>query len=204
LYFKNSANLNNPNLTAETANNYEIGLKYSEAAFTTTFTYFNRQGRNIIDRIKYSANDLWRPLNLNEVNAAGVECQADLTPSVWLGGKGQFATIEKINFGMTYLFDFTTRTDFISRYALDIARFQTNLNVMARIWELYPTMTWRHLERIGFATYNVLDFRLMWRNRYADIFAQVNNLNNVSYAESNNIPMPSRWFMAGAVFKLKI
>lgn len=203
LYFTNAANLNNPDLQPETADNYEGGLKVHTEGVAFTAAYFNRQGRNIIDRIRNNTATPWKPLNLNEVNAKGVEFQADITPSVWLGGKGQLATIEKITLGVTYLSDFTTRTDIFSRYALDIARFQANLNLVARIGQFYPTFTWRHVERVGLPTYNILDFRLMWRNKYADVFAQVNNLNNVTYTESNNIPMPSRWIMGGAIFKLK-
>jgi iron complex outermembrane receptor protein len=203
LYFNNAANLNNPALQPEIADNYEGGIKFNTEGVALTATYFNRQGRSIIDRVRSNISAPWQPLNLNEVNAKGIEFQADITPTVWIGGKGQLATIEKIAFGVTYLSDFTARTDIISRYALDIARFQTNFNLIARIGVFYPTFTWRHVERVGLPTYNILDVRLMWRNQYADIFAQVNNLNNITYSESNNIPMPSRWFMVGGMFKLK-
>lgn len=207
LYFNNSSNANNPNLTPEKAQNYEAGIKYSKNAFRANASWFLRDGDNIIDRVKTdtTAGVKWYPTNLASLKIAGFDCSIDYIPAVT---RGDDYWLERIALSVTYI----SKADYrqpaevkASRYALDQLKYQVNLSVESKIVRpLSQAFNLRYFERMtlpeGFERFYkgyIADWRLMWTTSNYRLLAQVNNLFNKKYVESNGITMPRRWFSVG-------
>ena len=77
LYYRDPANLGNPNLRPERAWSYEGGLDYRPGGhWRLDATVFERRDRNLIDYSRASINDIWRALNVGKLDFLGVEAGA--------------------------------------------------------------------------------------------------------------------------------
>jgi vitamin B12 transporter len=207
LYFNNASNANNPHLTPEKAQNYEAGIKYAKGLFRANASWFSRDGSNIIDRVKTdtTAGVKWFPTNLASLNVSGFDFGVDFMPTLLRGGD---YWLEKIGFSMTYISKVAYKKPIevkASRYALDQLKYQINLTVESKIvGHLSQSFHLRYFERLtlpkGFEEFYkgyLADWRLMWTKPNYRLVAQVNNLFNKKYVESNGITMPRRWFSVG-------
>lgn len=207
LYFNNASNASNPNLTPEKAINYELGLKYSKEALRANVSWFLRDGNSIIDRVKTdtTAGVKWFPTNLANLKVSGWDLSLEYMPAILRGGD---YWLEKVSLSMTYIskIDYKQAAEVkASRYALDQLKYQVNLTVQNKIISrLSHSFNTRYFERFtlpsGYETYYkgfITDWRLMWTDSHFRLYAQVNNLFNKKYVESNGITMPQRWLSIG-------
>jgi len=54
----------------------------------------------------------------------------------------------------------------------------------------------------SFSSYSLLDCRLLWSEKHFDIFADVNNILDATYADYGGLTQPGRNFNAGVRLKL--
>jgi vitamin B12 transporter len=208
LYFNNSSNANNPNLQPEKAQNVELGLKYNASGWRINASWFMRDGKDIIDRVKtdtITPGVKWFPTNLASLKVAGIELGIDYLPTILWGGD---FWLQRISFSTTYLSKVAygkSNEVKVSRYAADQLKWQANFSVQSKIFSrLSQSINIRYFERIvlpkgyeeqykGFLT----DWRLTWSEKHFRVIAQANNIFNKKYVESNGITMPRRWISIG-------
>ena len=198
LYFKNAANNANPDLKPESANVYEIGAKYFSNAVTAQISFFQRDAQDLIDRTKSDATQPWNPTNLNALSLKGIDASVAYHFAALNGSTVQAAYL--------YLHDYQfTKTDNLSKYALDFLSDQLSLSYESGIvGNLRQNLRVRYIKRLSQTdAYSVVDAKIYWHTAQLNIFAQASNIFNTNYTESNNIPMPSRWFSMGMSYKFK-
>ncbi len=193
LYFSNKANLANPNLQPELANNYEIGGKlFLNNVFIQTAIY-KREGTNLIDRTKAVDSLPWNPTNLNTFTISGINANA------------RFQSDKLANFkfdvGFNYVFDYQlNKVQALSKYALDFLSAQYIFGLeLPRLYSIKNNFKLRLIKRISQSdVYSVLDWKATYEKKKINIFVQVQNVTNTFYTEQSNIPMPGRWFGVGS------
>lgn len=193
LYFSNKANLANPNLQPELANNYEIGGKlFLNNVFIQTAIY-KREGTNLIDRTKAVDSLPWNPTNLNTFTISGINANA------------RFQSDKLANFkfdvGFNYVFDYQLdKVQALSKYALDFLSAQYIFGLeLPRLYSIKNNFKLRLIKRISQSdVYSVLDWKATYEKKKINIFVQVQNVTNTFYTEQSNIPMPGRWFGVGS------
>ena len=205
LYFNNGANDFNANLTPETANNVEFGLKYNYQGVRISSAWFARYGTSIIDRVKTDVAKKWFPTNVTDLTVSGIEANVDFLPTIL---RGSDFWLKRLNVSATYLTTVKSTTPDsikLSRYAADNLHFQANLNVEHAIFgKLTHSFNVRYFERFTIPVGNddfykgiIIDTRLTWTESFGRFYLQCNNLLSKKYVESNGITMPAKWVSLG-------
>ena len=196
LYFKNAANNANPDLKPESANVYEIGTKYFSNTVNAQISFFQRDAQDLIDRTKSEVTQPWNPTNVNALSLKGIDFSVAY----------HFAALNGSNVQASYLYlhDYQfTKTDNLSKYVLDFLTDQLSVSYESGIvGNLRQNLRARYIKRLSQTdAYTVVDAKIYWHMALLNIFAQASNIFNTGYTESNNIPMPSRWFSMGMSYK---
>lgn len=195
LYYRDPANVGNPDLLPEYAISYEGGAKFiNDTRFHGQASYFIRQGKRIIDWTKDNSSDPWRPDNLIDVNMSGIDVNMAWRPAVPI--------INKIEMGYTYI-NATKATDLsFSKYALENLNNQVVANISLNYAKrLVHSINFRYCDRVNLPDYNIVDTRLTWQGESFGAFADLTNIFDVTYKETNLVTMPGRWFKLGVSFR---
>lgn len=195
LYYSDPANLGNPDLQPEYAISYEVGLKLIKAKMIQgQASYFVRNGKRIIDWTKAQESDPWKPDNLIGVNMKGIDVNFTLKPARFISITG----------GYTFI-DAEQVSDLgFSKYAFENLKHQVQGGVtLFYAKTISHSINYRYCDRANLPDYNLVDTRLMWQGKTFGAFADVTNIGDVSYKETNLVTMPGRWFKLGVSYRFE-
>lgn len=200
LYYSDPSNEGNPDLQPEFALAYEAGLKFLNwNNINGQASYFVRNGKQIIDWTKNNETDPWRPDNLIGVNMSGWDVTINWMPSSQTGFLQQFSA------GYNYIqADKIESMDF-SRYALENLNHQVIVSTQFRYSKnLVHGIYYRYADRVNLPDYHVFDTRLSWTGLRWNFFADVSNIFDKPYRETNLVVLPGRWVKAGLAYTVKL
>ena len=215
MFYSGPSNLGNPNLLPEEAISLESGLKIQWEKMDFDFVLFRRWGTNMIDWIKEPADELWKSMNLTNVNISGLEAGV-IIPL----GTGLTSEINTPNISMQYIFIYSDKSsgNFVSNYVLDHLRHKLDMGVTHPItarggaswrvsWQqraggfmLYQDNVFQELQ--DFEPYWMVDIKLFYHFRQFQVFAELSNLFDTQYVSVANVPQPGRWARMGLKFQL--
>jgi len=216
LYYESKTNQGNPNLKPEETQAFEIGTKYSSHALQASVSGYYRKGKNMIDWVKYSADDKWHTVNHTKLDNMGIETSATLN-FCELYGKTSF--LKKATIGYSYITqDKKIGQVYKSNYALDYLKHKFVAQLDHRIWQsLSANWAFRWQSREGsYTTYEgmketgekaypsfcLLDLKLSWNAKNYLLFAEANNLLNRKYYDLGNVPQPGFWGKVGVSYQI--
>lgn len=204
LYYNGPTNQGNINLKPEKSNSFELGLKQNGKWYNVRATVFHRRGKDIIDWVKASENDLWTTTNHTEINTTGFEGFAFISTSETL------PVIESISFGYHYMINNKISGDMISYYALDYLKHKISANISHSITKrLSATWTANWQDREGnyteyptnietpYKPFFLLHVRAKYQYNGLNAYVDVNNILDKQYSDLGNIPQPGRWISVG-------
>lgn len=217
LYYKSPTINGNIGLKPEKSTDYTLGVQYSSPAFQAKLKGFYRKGTDMIDWVKYSADDSYHSANF-KLNNMGVELTTQLNfKELW----GEQSFLKQLNVSYAYIYQ--QREDnkqvYDSNYALDYLKnkFVASLSHHL-IGKLDAQWDVRLQHRNGafilyedgkntgiltpYGTYCLLDLKLQWSEPKYTLFIQGNNLTNKHYYDLSNVEQPGFWFMGGIKVKL--
>jgi iron complex outermembrane receptor protein len=207
LYLQNSIQKADPNLLPEKSTTIEAGVKYDKLGLRLNGAAFYRIGKNVIDWVRFTPTSKWESKNLADINTFGVDASAEyLFKNVFL---------KKITLSYSYLSLNKEAVAFDSKYALDYLRHKAVLSVNHIIVSKLSAQ-WKasYNERAGdyvdfvsaaktlYKPFTMVDIRLVWTDRYYDVFVDGNNLLNVTYADYGGLVQPRINFNVGVRVKL--
>ncbi len=196
LYYHDPANLGSPNLRPERAWTYEGGLDWNPGGKVRgDITIFQRRERDGIDYDRASPNDIWRALNIQNLDFTGVEAALHFSPAAgqtvdvrYTGLRGHQDTVPV---GFTkYTFNYPDHSAVVSWQAALRGGmvFRTRLGVLDRrardpyaLWDLYIARS---------------------RGRVHP-FLQASNLTSTHYQEILGVDMPGRTIIGGLELALR-
>ena len=207
LYYKSATQIANPNLQPERSQTIEIGTKISQTQWNLDASTYYRIGNNIIDWIKEPDSTKWVSRNLTNVNAFG----ADFSFVYFF----QQSVVEKISLSYSYLKLDKTADNFDSKYALDYLKHKVVLAVQHQVWnKLSASWIASYSDRAGqytdfktsklvnYSPYFLLNGRLLWSQKKYEVFADINNILNSTYADFGGLTQPG--LSANVGFRLKL
>jgi iron complex outermembrane receptor protein len=185
LYYHDPANLGSPNLRPERAWTYEGGLDWAPTTKVHgELTVFQRRERDGIDYYRAGPNDIWRALNITNLNFTGVEAGLRYR-SFDFRYTGLRGVQDTIAAGFTkYTFNYPTHSGVVSWQGSLPGKLvgRTRLGVLDRrardpyaVWDLYAASS---------------------RGRVHPFF-QVSNVTSTSYQEILGVAMPGRTILGG-------
>jgi iron complex outermembrane receptor protein len=190
LYYQDPGNTGNPNLRPERMWTYEGGLDWIPSArIRGDLTIFERRERDGIDFYRSSPTDIWRALNIQNLDFTGVEASLRVVPAsgqtLDFRYTGLSGTQDTLPVGFTkYTFNYPTQSGVIAWEAA-IRRtlvLRTRVGVLDRrardpygLWDLYAAMN---------------------RGRVHP-FLRVANITSTRYQEILGVAMPGRTVIGG-------
>lgn len=195
LYYSDPANLGNPELQPEFAVSYEGGLKLTQSKILQgQVSYFVRNGKRIIDWTKVESVDPWRPDNLIDVNMQGIDLSITVKPYRFLS----------VTAGYTYIDADKVSDPGFSRYAFENLKHQVQGGLtLFYSGSISHTLNFRYCERANLPNYNLVDTRLTWQYKTFGAFADITNVFDIVYKETNLVTMPGRWFKLGVHYRFE-
>ncbi|MCF0187414.1 MAG: TonB-dependent receptor [Bacteroidaceae bacterium] len=212
LYYKSPTISGNVGLKPEKSTDYNIGVQYSSPAFQVKGKLFYRRGTDMIDWVKYHAEDTFHSANF-DLDYYGVEGSAALD-CVELWGAKSF--LQRVNVSYAYIYQ-SRRDDqqiYSSNYALDYLKNKLVIGLNHRIVsKLSAQWDFRLQHRNGsfelyrdgkatgeltpYGTVALLDMKLQWEDKKFTVYLQGNNLTNHRYYDLGNVRQPGFWLMGG-------
>jgi iron complex outermembrane receptor protein len=203
LYYKGPSNIGNDQLTPEKSVYSEAGIKYNTSRLNATASYFRRNTSDFIDWVKDDVSDPWQPQNFQVINTKGISFSGDYRILNSIPSAG-FSLLAGISY--TWLkpeIRQKENANKISQYALDNLRNQLTARAEVGYLDKYHfTLGAKYQQRFNYAEYILLDTRLALKLKSIEIYADINNLTNVSYVEAGAVPMVGRWTTIGVRFGL--
>ncbi len=207
LYYQSANQISNPNLQAERAINYELGLQYKHRNWNTSLTGFRRNGHNIIDWIKPYGNEKWESANLLSVSSMGFDISSQFLFDNFV--------VHSVLLDYSFLTLNKQAENFDSKYALDYLRNKFVFQLRNKLYSnLSLNWSFTHLDRAGnyvdfltkeivsYRSVNLLAMKLLWdKNRYS-LFMELNNALNQKYVEFGGIEQQGINFNVGFKFSL--
>ncbi|MCK3684338.1 TonB-dependent receptor [Maribellus sp. YY47] len=215
LYYQGPTNVGNPDLKPEKSATIEGGIKFSKPVVKGHVVVFYRKGKNIIDWVKESEDEIWMTQNLTRLTSFGAEAQVQLLLRKRLG---EFVP----NVDVSCLFNNVDKQedDFISRYVLDNLKHKLVLSVNQRLIKnvsIDLKMVYQDREgsytrfedaapagEVSYDPFWLVDTKLSYKRRNLTLFSSVNNLFDTTYNDIENVVQPGRWVKAGLIYTFQI
>jgi len=199
LYYNDPANQGNAALRPESSWSYEVGVDAFLRGVTFQATAFRREGRDIIDWVKFVSASPWQAQNIGSVDTNGVELSCDIDVA---SGGGVCKRVRRLVVG-TALLDSDYQQGYLSKYSLDYLKAHVFSNIeVALPCDLKNIWTISFKKRKGDSGYLVIDTRIsrviVRKERLLlEGFIEATNLGDSEYSEIGSVPMPGRWIKSG-------
>jgi iron complex outermembrane receptor protein len=211
LYYKSPTHEANPDLKPEEAIVYEAGSKIVKNAWTATANIFYRRGKNIIDWVYTEGESSSKSLNYSHINAAGTEISCQWNPSKY----NPESIIQQVGLNYTFTKLDKENAPQTTSYALDYLNHKLNVNLEHLVFfrKLKGSWNFTLYDRAGtyvdnisgqttpFDPFALVDVRLRWSEARYALFAEANNLFNVTCFDYGGLQQPKFWFTAGVTLK---
>jgi iron complex outermembrane receptor protein len=210
MYYKVQGYSADPHLKPEEMQAVEVGINWRHKGLDASITGWHHHGKNMIDWIMDTSKGdqaIWESVNHTTINSVGLEVSAGLDFRQLLPSQSM---LKSLKLSYSYIDqDKKQEANIVSQYALEYLRhkFIGNLNLqLAKTIELSISARWQ--DRVGSYTgfdntvsdykpYFLTDARLAWKGTHWKIYAEANNLFDVSYHDYGLVEQPGRWLIAG-------
>ena len=202
LYYQSATQIANPNLLPERSKTVELGLKYNNEYFKLNGSAFYRMGENIIDWVKQPDSTKWESRNLTNVNALGLNVMTEYS--------FKHGFLKKVSVSYAYLQLDKQADNFDSKYALDYLKHKfvvgVHHNIISRLsamWQLsYNDRAGDYTDflsgkKTNYDPFVMANMRLNWVAKHYELYADVNNLLNINYADFGGLTQPGINFLVG-------
>ncbi|KGE13394.1 TonB-dependent receptor plug domain-containing protein [Sphingobacterium deserti] len=193
LYIKQPTSTGNSALRPEDAWQAEGAVKFANDQIIAHAGYFYRKINNFVDWVRYNPEGgAYQAENLGENTVRGLNTNVDYQiPSS--------STLKfRVNVGYNYLDPtFRSQNNAISRYRLENLKHQAKLVVAASHQKWNASVANRFNQRVSDDSYFLSDLRLAYNFPFVSVYADAQNIFDVTYLESGAVPMPGRWYTLG-------
>lgn len=215
LYYTGPNLEGNPNLKPERSTDVSIGMKWAHGPWQAQGRGFYRRGTDMIDWVKFAANDANHAANL-DLDYYGMDLLAAYhAPKYGAEGIGQF--VRRASVAYSYVYQTKQNIPdgiYSSSYALDYLRHKLvaslTHSIVSRLeaqwdftlrsrngeFDLYSFETSSFTQQ-KYGTHATLDLRLQWTAPSYTLYVQANNLTSHRYYDISNVLQPGFWFMGG-------
>lgn len=202
LYYQGPTNISNPDLVPEQSISTEAGVKYFDGSFNASISGFYRNGKDIIDWVKFDADEKWQSENLSTLNTYGISFSTNK----------RFSSTFLKNVGVKYTWLTSTKDngEIISLYALDYLNHNINMFISHNvIKDLKASWTATYQKRNGsyidyesgletpYSQVLLLNLKLLYKIQNFEVSISGSNLLNNKYYDIGNIEQPGLWIIGG-------
>lgn len=216
LYYTTATHIGSSKLEAEQSEAFEAGLKFNNRIVKGSVSAFYMIGKNMIDWVKDSPDELWKSTNHTQINKKGFETDISIDIKKWFGENQPFTLL---NMGYMHLNQNRVEDELISNYILNHLKHKYTATLHHDLYKNI-TLSWNFVwqerngsyiqyndlqpgERVEFAPFSILDVKANYKLKNLNFFVNANNLFNTSYIDLGNIPQPGFWISGGVMLEFQ-
>jgi iron complex outermembrane receptor protein len=202
LYYSSATHISNPELKPEKATVLEAGLKYADYRLKANADVYYRMANDVIDWVKNPDSIKWESRNYTEINALG----ADFS----LQYQFHSTILRQIKVSYSYLQQDKNSDAYDSKYALDYLKHKAMFGICHNLYKKL-SMNWNVVfqdrngsytdfatnQKVAYKPFWLTDVRIQWETNKVLIFADVNNLFDITYEDFGGLPQAGRWIKTG-------
>lgn len=201
LYYTATGYKSNPDLVPEHAVTYRLSADFTRGRWNASLRGYFRDGRQIIDWIRRSADTDWESLQITSLGTFGVEFAG-----AYRTEKG---FLRRLSVSYGYITMSKASGSYISNYAIDYMRHKAALSAEVRLlrnvsvvltgsfYDRNGNYTDREGAIHGYKPYFLLDGRVAWTKGAWRLYLDATNLTNTDYFDFGGLPMPGTWLGGG-------
>ena len=217
LYYSSPTSIGNSLLQPEKAIAYESGFKYQLKGVDGHLAYFHRSGKNMIDWIKKTNENIWYAQNITELNTDGIEFSARINPQKLFDRK---MFIKSVNLSWSWLTQDKQSEIFASKYVLDYLNHKINIGLSHSVfknmginWQVSyqdrngSYTNWdgsKYGNEVEYKPFVLVDTRLNWTKYGTNIYLEASNLLDKTYYDFGNIAQPGRSLRIGLIYQFNL
>ncbi|MFW6371530.1 MAG: TonB-dependent receptor [Bacteroidota bacterium] len=215
MFYSDPTNEGTETLDPEKMKGFELGTRFEKGwpNLTTVIelTGYYEIGENVIDWIYQPERNLYKAMNIGELNTYGSEFIASMgfrTPVIYL------LKLENIRLSYTYNQIDKSTDGLVSKYSLNNLQHKAGINATHGItkkwhfnWNLayydrngtyldYNSQTGETITE-PFEPYWLVDARIYFDARFLKLFLDVKNVFDTRYTDVSNLIQPGRWISGG-------
>ena len=213
LYYTSPAQINNLDLTPESAVTYLFDTGYMKNSWRLSLQTYYRAGRDIIDWVwREDMGDKWHSEQTSRLDTYGIELSGGYTVADGF--------LRRVTLSYGYI---TTdrNSDIIAKGAMDYMRHKAALAVevhflrrmslalTASVYDRngsythYPVPGDPSLSEVrDYEPYFLLDGRLQWEKGICRLYVDATNITDSRYCDLGGIPLPGAWVTAGVALTI--
>lgn len=207
LYYTATGYVGNANLKPEKAITYKIGTTYKYGKCFANISGYYREGRDIIDWVKESAEDNWHSMQITKLNTYGIE-----TTEKYISESG---FVRNITFAYSHIYTDKKSQGQISKYALDYMKDKASLlfqcavlpkirvTAIGTLYNRKGNYTNASGEMKSYKPYFLLDARINWDYKLLSLYLDTTNITSTKYFDYGGLEMPKIWASAGISITIK-
>jgi iron complex outermembrane receptor protein len=215
LYYKSATNIGNPELLPEEALSFEAGWKLNNKWLSSSFSYFFRNGENMIDWVRKPEETIWSAKNLTKIQTNGVEVSCKIDASELFGRE---VFVNSLNLSYCYLDQNKESGSYISKYLLDYLKHKMDIRLTHKLFggisaswlisyqDRNGTFTlWKENKygaEVEYAPIWLVDSRINWTHKQLTVILEANNLLDKRFYDYGNVEQPGIWAKLGVIVKL--
>jgi len=210
LYFNLGGIVGSKELKPEESDNYELGVKYRDAATYGHLAVFRREGNNLIDWIRYTGSSTTQAANLTHIVIDGIEVDYVISKNSFLK---DYAFFNQLRFNYAYLTSEDNSSGFESNYVLDFLQHKADAIVQFKLSELvfldwnlsYQNRKGEYVDVNGaeqeYDAVFISDVKLSTKQNNLNLFLQLSNVFDQKYIDIGNVENPGRWISLGVNYQ---
>jgi iron complex outermembrane receptor protein len=210
LYYSLGGTQGSIDLKPEESINYELGVKHSGKSSNGTVALFRREGKNLIDWIRYTGSNTTQAANLTEVIINGAEVEYIVQSGSWISN---VPILNQLRFSYSYMFSEDESDNFESNYVLDFLNHKADVLAQFKLTEqLFLDWNVSFQDRKGeyvnvdgneieFESVFLSDLRFSAKKEDLMLYVQASNLFDKEYSDIGNVANPGRWISVGMNYK---
>lgn len=199
--------MSNPNLGAEKATTFDLGLEYQKGQYFATANVFKRKIDNMIDWVRDAHPDslTWHSVNYTQMTTKGLEVSAGISFD---------KVVKSVKLSYSLLETDKNAGNYISKYALDYLRHKLSLStqleltpklslgIVSNYWKRNGSYTDASNALQPYEPYLTVDAKLTWREKNYTIKIESSNLSNTTYYDLGGLRQPGSWINTGIIVKI--
>lgn len=198
LFYVGPSNTGNASLLPESAWTYELGARYSKEKWNLSASFFQRDASRIIEWVRTSTIEKWKPENFLNVMTKGAELtfKYDFKSGLFQSFQFNYAWLQA---------DMELTPGYQSRYIFENLKYQSSALFSFQLpGKIQASTAFRYFQRINNEKPTFLTDIQANRNwgKSLNTFVQITNFFDVEYREIGTVPMPGKWLRAGIKFNL--
>ena len=219
LFYQSPKNIGNENLKSEEVTTYEVGLKADRPLFSARAVLYLKRGRNIIDWVRLSNDEMYVAQNVTEVNTFGQEFDIVVRPESLF--KQKYLIVSELRCGYSHIGIQKSTGQYESLYALDQLRHKLTASATLRSMgnvECNVRMVYQHrngnydvsnpatqqVETHPYKGFTTIDVGISLRGKHATPFVEATNICDVKSFDFSGLTLPGRWFKAGVKVNIAV